>query len=565
MHPAPAAESRRAEPARRSTWAWAAPGVVACFFVFVLCSTRSTFFGDTVSYAADVALVFEGSQPNTNLLDFGHLIWRPIGLLTTHPSAAGDDLRRQIAISLIHFNFFASVVCAAAMFILMRLVKGVKPAAAALSCSAFLATNSFINLSRAGTAWIAGLACLLAGCCFALEASKRGSRGMAALAAAFAAVAAMFWAPYILGVIAVTSACLLDWEGKSPARRLVKSAAVIVPVAGLLTVVAFGLAVHARHIGSAAEFWDWVRHAAHGEGRDRQWLRMFFGLPHSFLIMGDDGLLWKQFLFRDPYAGVGWGDVIRASAWKIALFYAAMGATALELARKAPQRRILVWVSAAAVPTLALAALFEAGSMERYLALYPAVFVAFAWVLSRRSVPAARALIVFFCGVLIVGNLWANLKPIIDEHRAANLARVAPIPAPKSGILAVYTLNIKDDLATLYDPNDRSLDSIPSVRPLIPSLAGEVANWKGLFGRILLQTWDRGGGVWVTKRAWAGRPRREWLWVEGDDWRIHWKDIGPVVSRFEVDSGVGGADGFSHIPDTPANRAVALRASAGAR
>ena len=129
----------------------------------------------------------------------------------------------------------------------------------------------------------------------------------------------------------------------------------------------------------------WVRSAAHGEGRDRQLLRMFFGLPRSFFIMGDDGVLWKQFLFGDPYARVGLSDVLRASTWKIGLFYGAALIGILELVRQQRARGLLFWACAAIVPTLTLAVLFEAGSVERYLALYPAVFVALAWLLSSRS------------------------------------------------------------------------------------------------------------------------------------------------------------------------------------
>jgi hypothetical protein len=462
--------------------------------------------------------------------------------------------------NLIHFNFVASAVCAAAMWILMRLVKGVSVTAAVLCCSAFLATNGFIVLSRTGTAYMPGLGCLLVACCCALQASKRNSLQLAVCASVFTAVSVIFWVPYVLSAATVACACLLAWEKGNPGRRLTKSAALILPVAGLVTVIAFAIAAYVRHIGTSAEFWDWVRSAAQGPRGNRQWLRVFFGLPRSFLIVGDDGVLWKQFLFRDPYAGVRWWDVLRASAWKIALFYAVMGVTALELIRKAPQRWVLLWASIAVLPALALAVAFESGSVERYLALYPAVFVAFACVLSHCSARPARALVAFFCGVLIISNLWASFRPLVDRQRANSLARLGAVRTGNNadvGGLTVYTLNLRDEIAALYDPNDRSLDSIPRVEPLIPTLTTQIANWRGLFAQTLLETWSRGGVVWVSKRAWADRPRREWSWVEGDDWRVHWKDLGAVLSRFKIDLGVGGLDGFNRIVDIPENRAAA--------
>jgi hypothetical protein len=554
---------------RHSPWAFALPiSALALLFLLVLLGTRSTFFADTDVYVANVASVLEHHQPLTSLLEFGHLIWRPLGAYMTHPSGAGggDVLRRQIAMNLIHFNFVASAVCAVAMWILMRLVRGVSVSAALLSCSAFLATNGFIVLSRTGSAYMPGLGCLLVACCCALQASKRNSLQLAVWAAVFTAASVMFWVPYVLSAATVACACLLSWEEGNQGKRLMKSAIRILPVAGLLTMIAFAIAAYASHIGTSAEFWEWVRSAAQGPRGDRQWLRVFFGLPRSFFIMGDDGVLWKQFLFRDPYAGVGLWDVLRASAWKIALFYAVMGATALELIRKAPQRWILLWAATAVLPTLALAVAFEAGSVERYLALYPAVFVAFACVLSQRPARAARALVAFFCGVLIVSNLWASLTPVVDRQRANSLARLATVQTGNKadvGALAVYVLNARDDIATLYDPNDRSLDSIPPVRPLIPTLAIQIPNWRGMFAQTVLQTWNRGGEVWVSKRAWADRPRREWSWVEGDDRRVHWKDLGAVLSRFKIDVEVGGLDGFNRVADTPENRAAATALGEG--
>lgn len=541
--------------------------LVGLFFL-VLLGTRSTFFGDTSVYVDDIGSALQGRRSGASLLDFGHLIYRPLGATLTRLSGTGPgmSLPRQIAANLIVFNIFASAVCAIALWTLMRLLTGVRVSGAALACAAFLATNGFINLSRAGTAWMAGLACLLAASCCALEAGRRNSLKLAACAAALTAGSIVFWVPYVLSAITVACACLLAWEERNPGKRLGRASLSILPLAGLITMIAFAIAIHARHITTVAEFWEWVRLAGHGEGRDRQWLRMFFGLPRSFLILADDGVLWKQFLFRDPYAGVGLWDVLRASAWKIALFYLAAGLTTVEVLRQARARGILFWGSAAVLPTLALAVLFEAGSVERYLALYPAVFVAFAWVVSERSTAlVSRVLVAFFCAVLIVNNLWANSRPRVDAQRARSLARLETVLAgSKAGAdgLTIYTINIRDDLATLYDPNDRSLDSLPQLRPLIPTLAPQIAKWKGLFGENALAVWKRGGEVWVTKRALAERPRREWLWVEGDDWRVRWKDIGAVAAGFEADSDAGGADGFFRVANTPGNREKALALAA---
>jgi hypothetical protein len=65
--------------ARHPPWAPALPILVlALLFLLVLLGTRSTFFGDTDVYVANIASVLEHHQPNASLLDFGHVIWRPL-------------------------------------------------------------------------------------------------------------------------------------------------------------------------------------------------------------------------------------------------------------------------------------------------------------------------------------------------------------------------------------------------------------------------------------------------------------------------------------------------------
>jgi hypothetical protein len=346
---------------------------------------------------------------------------------------------------------------------------------------------------------------------------------------------------------------------------MIVAAVRILIIATTLTAAAFALAIYLRHIGTPAEFLAWVREAGHGEGRDRQALRMLFGLPRAFFIMGDDGSLWKQFLFRDPYAHIGLWDALRASAWKIALFYGVMCLAAVELVRR--DRWMALWAAAGVVPTLALAVAFEAGSVERYFALYPAVFVGLAWGMSQRSRPVLRVASACFCVVLVATNLQASWRPTIDQQRAHNLGRLSSVCGGKTCDSAsmVYVLNFRDPIYSLYDPNDRSLDSIPRIKYLIPGLASEIRIWRSMFAHNILQAWDMNGEVWVSKRVWAERPLPEWCWVEGDDRSLRWKEIGPVLSRFHTDHDAGGPDGFQRIAGTPENRAMALSLISGER
>jgi hypothetical protein len=538
-----------------------AVGALLLIFFLVYVGTSSSFLGDTRDYAATVSTVLQGRAPTASLFDFAHLIWCPLGALITSKSdvAAGSYFAlRQVSIRLIRFNLLASLFSAAALWMLIRLIRGISTGAALLSCFAFLCTNGFIVYSHAGTSYIPGLGCLLAACCFSLEASRRNSWGLSVCAALFLSASILFWVPNVLGCITVACAPLLDREQEDRGKRLMSSAVRILPSAGLLTVMAFAAGAYERHIRTPAQFVNWMVLAGTTVERYHEWLRVLFGLPRSFFIMGDAGARWKQYLFHDPYAGLTLWDVIAGTGWKLALFYATMLAALLYLAR---YKWLLLWAVTAIVPTIALAAAHEASSMERYFALYPAVFVGFAWILSRRDGRAARILIATFCVLLIVTNLWAMWRPKIDRQRAQTVARLGTLatgPGNDNHYLTIFGLNIRDDLVTLFDPMDHSLDHLPRVVVLIPTLDTGIAKWRAGFAETLLAMWDRGGDVWITKRAWAPRPQREWNWVEGDDWHVRWSDVGRVLSRFTVDAETGGPDGFYRVANSRANRAAAV-------
>jgi hypothetical protein len=541
--------------------------LLAIVFAIVIFGTKSTFFGDTSIYVGEIASVLEGHSPKTSLLDFGHLVWRPLGLaLTTVPADLDPPMvRHRVSATLVGLNILISFICAITICALMRGVSGITTPAALLMAATFLSTNAALQLSRSGTSWLSGLACLLVASCLALYASRKDSLRLALCAAVLTAAAALLWVPYVLAAPVVACSPLLDFGEPRARERLYASCLRILPVAALIVLAAYAFAIFLRHITTASEFLAWMKAATHGESRDRQVLRMFFGLPRSFLVAGDDGVLFKQYLFRDPYAGVGLWDILKASAWKIALFYAFGAAILFELLRNRRATGLLLWAMAGVLPTIGLAVLFEAGSIERYLALYPAIFLAAAWVLSeRRTAALSRIAVAAFCAALIGNNLYANWRSRVDSQRAYNALRLAPVLSQsKAAKPVLYVLNIRDGLMGLYDPIDPASDDLPRITPLVPSSGDQIGDWTELFGRDSLRTWDQGEALWVTKRVRAARPQRDWLWAEGDDRRIRWNNIRDTLAAFETDCIGGDSDGFCRIPDTASNRDAAMRLAAG--
>jgi len=537
-------------------------------WVLIMLITRSTFFGDTRFYEIDIASNLDGRTPFTGLLDFGHMVWRPLGaLLAFQGDASYESTLARVHVALLGLNLFASLVCVWSLCALLRLTKKVTAGPSMLVMAAFVTTNGFVNLSRSGSSWLPGLACVMLACCFTLIAERRHRAGEPAapywISAVFTtALAVLLWVPYALTVPPIVCAALLDRPDTPSWKTVLRAAVRVLPGAVLLVLISYVWAVYDLHITSATELLAWIRHATHGEARGASIIRFFFGLPRSFFTLGDTGIVWKQFLFHDPFARVTVLDVAAAGTWVLALFYGTLTVAGWFFLRDRSLRGMAFWAAAGVVPTIALAVLFEAGSVERYLALYPMVFVVIGILLASARTPGPlRALLVLLIVVQVSNNLYASFRPRIDRESAALLQRIAPLEN-RSGGATVYVVNLNDKLSALYDgPEFETRDDLPQVALIVPVMYGNVPKWRTFFAKSALDRWAAGGEVWISKRAWAAQPLRQWLWVENDDRRIHWADVHNFVIRLDTDAEAGGDDGFLRVANTPVNRARIVAAA----
>jgi hypothetical protein len=453
-------------------------------------------------------------------------------------------------------NLAASLICAAALWALLRMI-GVSIAVSVVSLLGFTSTNGFISLSRSGSSWLPGLAFVLVGCVSCLAADRRTgalSRYLFLLAGMCCAFSTLLWVPYVLCILPVVCSGLLNGPRFELGKTVWRAAIRIVPVALALIVSAYIGAIALRHIGGLSELLVWIRDAGHGEGRDRQLIRLFFGLPRSFFLMGDDGILWKQFLFHDPFAEVTLFDVFTAGTWKIVLFAITAAVSALAIARNRALHGTALWALTGIVPTLCLAVLFEAGSVERYLALYPAAFVISGALLSAESVSRpVRAVILLFLLVLPATNVFGSLVWRVDRRISDSIRRISSLerdPAKTS----IFVLTGRDELLDVFYDPAYSTGAFPVAAPLMPVLAGQAEHWQQIFAAVVDSCWVRGGEVWITRRAWYPAPRREWLWVENDS-PAKWSELRRFVTGFMTDRDAGGPDGFLRVANSPFNRA----------
>jgi len=300
----------------------------------------------------------------------------------------------------------------------------------------------------------------------------------------------------------------------------------------------------------------WFTSAGHGTEQNRNFIRSLFGLPRAFLDMGQTGIRIKQFLFHDPYANVKFGELFRLSFWEIGLFYTTLLALA-SIGLSSEGIKPLTVFCIALGGNVALALVFEGGSTERYLPLFPFFFIAAGQCLSlKKSLLPARILVGSLLLLIILGNVPAFSASRIhaEQDQAAN--RVTPLlPLPHAS--RIYTIG-EDNVfelrvnAPLHEINRVGDYEVTGV--YIPMM--RTGHWKHNFASGVLSVWEKGGEVWMTTRVLHAQPRREWNWVEGDDPNVAWKNIVNFFQPLDRGATVGGEDGFFLLPRSAINRAT---------
>jgi hypothetical protein len=525
-------------------------GPVVFAYLLVTAFTRPYFWGDSVDYARDVI-------SGTHLWEFGHLFWRPLGRLlapTLLPltQAQGQYGEAGAVLTLAAVSWLAGLGC----MILLRSLAGracPRDFGADLVTLAFLFSQAFLNYAPTACSYVPGLFLLLLGCYLLVRATESPEPSGKTVLAAGAALAASlcFWFLYLWAVPAALLLPVLLPGSKRERWRLALGAGA---ACFALTVLAYALVLAGLGIHTVAGVRAWIAESSHGVANVSGVARMAFGLPRSFLNMGQDGLLFKRFLVKDPYNPVSLADLCCLSLWEIALFYLFLAALARDLARSAAGRRYLALLAVAAVPTLSFAAMWQGGDPERYLPLYPFLFPALAAALAvKRGFGPSRFLAGAFFAVAAWSNLCVLAAPVRDRQFQQLAGRVRELQeqrGPGSVVLVV-----RDELQNFYrnfplHPASRSLDVESAVTPGLV----DTDRWRPRLAQRLLAVWEAGGEVWVSQRVYQPAPRPEWNWAEGEDRHVSWADIHAFFDALETGRSIGGDDGFRLLPPTPCNR-----------
>ena len=417
----------------------------------------------------------------------------------------------------------------------------------------FIFSHGFLNFAQGASSYIAGLAFVIVALYLLLK-DKDGPPPLAAIGAGLACTGAVtLWALYILVIPGVILAPLvLFGPGRTVKASILRASASFV----VATAIAYVVVMAAAGVNTPSEVLEFIAASSHGIHTSGL-ARMVFGFPRSFIHMGNDGILFKRFLLNDPFNPVTAVDLVRLSLWKLALFYLAFGATLIGLL-VARSRRMLVWLSIAALPLLLFAIKFDGGAIERYIPIYPAIFIALAWVLSDRRLPRLLKIVpVLFFGFAVLVNSIVMARVVLDRQKQTTEARISAVIPQLRPTSWVVTSHLQDDLVNFqisfpFEPVNRH--NSYHVYPLLVLNSDQAGRWREEFAARMLEAWNRGGDAWISTRLFSPKPEAAWNWVEGDDPRVRWEHLHAFFTQFETGPVAGGADGFVRLENTERNR-----------
>ena len=505
--------------------------------------------------------------------DFGHLLWRPFGwvcFVAARPITgmlSHHNERAEVLLTLIAINWVAALGCVIFFFLLARRILG-GSGSALLASIVFCTADAFLNYAHSGNAYVVGLACLVAGMYLSIcDKLKDSSVARALFAGQMYALAVLFWFPYVFVIPAALALPATIWGHDKEHLHSTRHTLVMSVLVGLLAYLWVATQMGIRTPG---DFRDWALAAGHGQiqpGGLRALARVAFAVPRSFVNMDRDGMWLKRYLVHDPYAPITTIGLLRLSLWKLLLFYIVVGVICIELWRSEGGRRLFLVLAAAVVPILLFAVfIFESGSIERYLPLYPFVFLAWGWVLSsERSTRISKFLLVLTLAAAVFVNLSAMRRTRLQAQKAETIARIhdlVPLVGPNSLVIAVDEQDNLAEFRQNFPLDPINLESPWQTYDLLEINTARLSTWRQDLAKRVFAIWERRGAVWLPQRLFQQKPRPEWNWVEGDDSRVKWTDLPSFFLQFDTGTNVAGNDGFVLLQDTAKNRYILDQAGA---
>jgi hypothetical protein len=552
---------------------WVATAVVLVGYALLIALTRTLDQGDTSVYGDALVNWVRGrpvtltptGHPVWTMWEFGHPIWRPLAaavlsVVHSDPARVTDGVLFEEAVRVLTWLSVLGGALAVGLFRAWVARVGVPRWTAVATTIAFAAASAFLGYAQTGSSYIPGVAMLLLGL-WALAGDERESdRSAIAIASVGFALAVLLWVPLVLGVpAAALSAIIL--RGDTPRRRRVALAVCV--VSALITIIVMMPIAALAGVRSISGFRTWIAESQHGISGIGGLQRAIVGLARSLVSMDRLGLVAKRYLIHDPFNPTTLGDVARAGLFRLVALYALLGAMAIALAVRPAGRRALGLLVATAIPVVGLALKWQGGDLERYLAMFPALFLGVAVLLSLLA-PRARTAAAAAVALSVVAlNVPAISRAKRDNECATLTARVRSVPREPAKPTLMFTPHELDEISTYRNrcPDAELLKdaTAPRVLGFVMANYDLAAAWRSELARRADSVWAEGGHVWISRRAFVAAPPRSWKWAEGDDPRLHWKEFPEYFTQVDVGPPVGGEDGFVELLPTPRTRGAVER------
>jgi hypothetical protein len=549
---------------------WTDLTVTSGLFAAMILLMRPLSFGDSIFYVQSILEYGHHQTGLGSLFEFGHLLWRPIGwvlfdiIRTLFPTVAADGI--LVLKILICISVISGAIATAILHLICR-DRGFGRTVSFLVCAVFVFSNAVIYAAQTGSSYMLALAFLMAALWLAMRDASGGRKrryvGLwcAGLLLAFSAAS---WFPFILVAPAVCLAAAIRWDEPEPfsIRRLSLVRAANLAGAGVAgTVILFGAAATLLHINSVTGIRSWMSGSTHGWRQSSNLLRVWMGLPRCCMALKDDaGIVWKRFLFHDPFAPVRPQDLLQSSLLLMAVFYFGMFLLLYTLARSKEGKAFLILLTVAAVPVLYFSiVLFEPSSIERFMPVFPFYFVALGYQFGlvwsnpkQRNLALLYPAVLIFFAFAVYNNTNVARRWLPAQMRLAALKQQLP---PQSTVALLVNwddlfLIAKDD--PLHDSFSKSLNLWVVLQP-----ANErIFTWREKFASRVLEAWKAQNEMWVSERLLEEAPLPEWGWVEGDDAAIRWSQVPEFCRQFQYDKKIGDSDGFVRLAPTQTNHTL---------
>ncbi len=527
-------------------------GVAAFVFLVAISFTYGYFWADAADYVDSVTAFQNGKD--YNFVDFGHLLWRPLGWLvwsTFFDLSDPSIWRYQIFQIFQGFSYAAGFGSTLLVAYILRVLK-VHDWVNILTVATFICSHAFLNFSQTGTTYITALFFLLLGIALVVNPSSSRPNVFAGLAGVSFALSTGFWIAFVWAIPAAMLAApiLFGFNRKNLTRSALTLSAFVIAV-----LVIFGGAIVVLKIDSIQGIIAWISVASHGNATHGL-ARVIFGISRSFVFMGDGGAEIKQFLLSNSNTQNAIYALFNATIFKFLAFYLVGLLVSIVLLGSEHGRRFFLFLIASCLPLAIFAISFDGAAIERYLPLVPAVFIAFALSLHIARHRLVMGFLVLSAVLLILSNTisivrWEQLALDPSHVERASLAK--PLFARNA---VVFLVNWNEPLVNFNRSFPfHELNNYGNARynVLVTPGLDQTRTWREEFATRVITAWEKDREVWVSTRALETVPAPEWKWVEGGDANVGWIDFPTFFDGLDLGEGVRNVDGFFKLPRTERN------------